>query len=91
MIEDTPSYEELLKTIENLKTENEELKIRLKKYTNPDRRKKYYQNHKAELLEKQKLYNNKNPSYKPTKEQKKEYNKRAYEKRKREKEINNSK
>ena len=29
--------------IDELEKENEELKAKLKKYTNPDRRKKYYQ------------------------------------------------
>ena len=46
-----------------LKQENEELKNkvieleeRLKKYTAPQRHKKYYENHKEEILEKQKEY-----------------------------------
>ena len=65
-----------------LKQENDELKSkiieleeRLKKYTAPARSKTYYENHKEELLEKMK-------KYKPTPEQIKERNKKAYLKRK---------
>jgi len=65
-----------------LKKENEELKNkvieleeRLKKYTAPARSKIYYENHKEELLEKMK-------KYKPTPEQIKEKNRKAYLKRK---------
>jgi hypothetical protein len=65
-----------------LENENAELKQkivdleeRLKKYTAPSRSKTYYENHKEELLEKMK-------KYKPTPEQIKERNKRAYLKRK---------
>jgi hypothetical protein len=68
--------------IENLEKENEELKQRvaeleekLKKYTAPARSKTYYENHKEELLEKMK-------KYKPTPEQIKEKNRKAYLKRK---------
>ena len=66
----------------SLKQENEELKKRvaeleerLKKYTAPARSKTYYENHKEELLEKMK-------KYKPTPEQIKEKNRKAYLKRK---------
>ncbi len=65
-----------------LENENAELKLkiveleeRLKKYTAPSRSKTYYENHKEELLEKMK-------KYKPTPEQIKERNKKAYLKRK---------
>jgi hypothetical protein len=65
-----------------LKEENEQLKKRvaeleehLKKYTAPARSKTYYENHKEELLEKMK-------KYKPTPEQIKEKNRKAYLKRK---------
>lgn len=68
--------------IQLLKKENEELKNkvieleeRLKKYTAPARSKTYYENHKEELLEKMK-------KYKPTPEQIKEKNRKAYLKRK---------
>lgn len=69
--------------IEKLKLEIDDLKERLKKYTNPERRKKYYQIHKDELKEKN--YNK--SDWKPTKEQKKEYNKKYYEKKKLEKKL----
>jgi hypothetical protein len=67
----------------NLKIENDalkqrvnELETRLTKYTNPTRNKKYYHENKDEIKQKQ---------YAPsiiTPEQRKEYNKRAYQKRK---------
>ena len=67
----------------NLKIENDalkqrvnELETRLTKYTNPTRNKKYYHENREEIKQKQ---------YAPsiiTPEQRKEYNKRAYQKRK---------
>ena len=83
-------YEQLLLDYDKLQTENAELKkingnleVRLKKYTAPERNKKYYQNHKEEIKEKVKKYV-KETNYKPTitKEKQKEYNKRAYLKQK---------
>jgi hypothetical protein len=75
--------------LELLKKENEELKNkvieleeRLKKYTAPARSKTYYENHKEELLEKMK-------KYKPTPEQIKEKNRKAYLKRKEKQENEN--
>ena len=50
-------------------------KEHLKKYTYPSRNKKYYENNKAVVIER-------NKKYKSTPEQIKEYNKRAYLKRK---------
>jgi len=69
-------YDELIKT-------KDELEIRLKKYTSPERNKKYYQNHKEELKEKVKEYNKKT-NYKASipKEKQKEYNRQAYLNRK---------
>jgi hypothetical protein len=71
-----------MEEIDIIKNENAELKQkiveleeRLKKYTAPSRSKIYYENHKEELLEKMK-------KYKPTPEQIKERNKKAYLKRK---------
>jgi hypothetical protein len=64
----------------NLEKANEEiqkLKEHLKKYTAPARRKKYYEAHKGELLEKTKKYD-----YVETKEQRREYNKKYYLKKK---------
>jgi len=82
--------EELIKEINILKgelekTKNElvETKEHLKKYTAPSNMKKYYQNHKEEIIKKVKEYKEKN-NYKPNidKEKRKEYNKLAYQKRK---------
>ena len=53
-----------------------ELEERLQKYTNPTRNKKYYHENKEEI--KQRQY----ARPKITPEQRKEYNKRAYQKRK---------
>jgi hypothetical protein len=70
--------EELNKVIQQLKDENEKLKNELletkehlKKYTAPARHKTYYENHKLELLAK-------NKEYKVPPEKKKEYARTAY-------------
>jgi hypothetical protein len=49
-------YLNSLDTIQALENELEETKIRLKKYTAPDRKKKIYQAHKEEIKEKVKEY-----------------------------------
>lgn len=74
--------EELVKKIifleeenENLKSELHETKEHLKKYTAPLRHKTYYENHKEEILAKQK-------SYMVPVEKKKEYARNAYLKKK---------
>ena len=54
-----------------LKLELEEIKEHLKKYTAPLRHKTYYENHKEEILGKQKFYI-------VSEEKKKEYARRAY-------------
>ena len=59
----------------NLKSELEYTKEHLKKYTAPSRHKIYYENHKEELLSKQKTYI-------VSPEKKKEYARRAYLKKK---------
>jgi len=73
--------------ISELEKENIELKEHLKKYTAPTRYKKYYENHKEEILQRNKEYIEKT-NYKTivSAERKKEYNKRAYLKK-----INNLK
>jgi hypothetical protein len=75
--------EELLKEIDALKQENIELKNHLKKYTAPARHKAYYENHKEEVLAR-------NKAYQISPEKKKEYARTAYlnkkEKLKKEKE-----
>ena len=73
--------------INELEKEIIELKEHLKKYTAPTRYKKYYENHKEELLQKNKEYIKKtnyfkNYEYTVSPDKKKEYNKRAYLKRK---------
>ena len=74
-------YENALSDIILLKKEIDSLNDRLKKYTAPFRSKKYYHQHKDEILEKQKEYNK---AYMKglDPEKIKEYNKRAYQKRK---------
>ena len=62
--------------IEKLQLEIKELKERLKKYTNPERNKKYYENNKDMII----MRNNSRPSL--TSEQKRIYNKNYYEKKK---------
>ena len=65
----------LKKEIEELRGKVSELEEKLKKYTAPSRSKKFYENHKEELLEKMK-------KYKPSPEKLKETNRKAYLKRK---------
>jgi hypothetical protein len=74
--------EEFLFKIKNLEEENKQLKLELeqikehlKKYTSPERNKKFYKEHKEELLQKMKD----NPI---TSEKRKEYNKKYYLKKK---------
>ena len=77
--------EELIKKIENLKKENENLKNvlnetqeHLKKYTAPNK-KVYYENHKEEIKAKVKKYKEKTNYYANLSlDKKKEYAKRAY-------------
>lgn len=60
---------------EILKFELQETKEHLKKYTSPERNKKFYEEHKEELLDKMKL--------RPiSSEKRKEYNKKYYLKKK---------
>jgi hypothetical protein len=68
-------YEKVLRKTKELENKIVELEQHLKKYTAPNRSKKYYQEHKEEIIAQIKS----NP---PTTEKKREYNKRCYEKRK---------
>jgi len=69
--------------IQELKKQVCELQEQLKKYTAPTRSKKLYQNHKEELKQKSREYKEKtNYDANIPKDRKKEYKKRAYEKRK---------
>jgi hypothetical protein len=81
-------YNELLKLFEEIKNENNELKIKndelfthLKKYTAHNGSKTYYQKNKNVILEKNKEYVRAYKDQLPP-EKIKEYNKRAYENRK---------
>jgi hypothetical protein len=75
-----------------LENELKDTKEHLKKYTAPSNMKKYYQNHKEEIIKKVKEYKEKN-NYKPIidKEKRKEYNKIAYQKRKEKNKFENIK
>ena len=69
--------------INELEKEIIELKEHLKKYTAPSRNKKYYENHRDEIIQKSKEYKEKTGNKKVVSPEKiKEYNKKAYEKRK---------
>jgi 5-methylcytosine-specific restriction endonuclease McrA len=73
--------EQLINKIKNLEEENNTLKEHLKKYTAPSRSKSYYENHKEEIKQKVKNYKE-NTNYTPTQDQKREWAKRAYQKKK---------
>jgi hypothetical protein len=76
-------YDNLLLEFNKIKEENIQLSNHLKKYTAPERSKKYYENHKEECKLKVKEYKEKTEySKKPPPEKIKEYSKRAYEKKK---------
>ena len=69
----------LLEKIQQLELKNKELEEKLKTYTAPSRRKTYYENHKEELIQKNKEYKEKtNYVYEVSPEKKKEYARRAY-------------
>lgn len=73
-------YEKVLQKTKELENKIIELEQHLKKYTAPNRSKKYYKEHKEEIIAQAKS----NP---PTSEKKREYNKRCYEKRKQQHKI----
>ena len=68
---------------ETKKLQDELIKTKehLKKYTAPASSKVYYEKHKEEQKQRVKTYKE-NTNYKPTAEQKKEYNRQSYLKRK---------
>jgi hypothetical protein len=76
--------ENFIVEINNLNNKINELSQHLKKYTSPNRNKKFYENHKEEIIKKVIEYKEKNKDKikKPDPEKIKEYNKRAYERRK---------
>lgn len=80
----------LKEELEKIKNELIETKEHLKKYTAPTRSKTYYENHREEVIQKVKNYKEAiQYKHTPTPEQKKEYNKRAYLKRKEKSTIEN--
>jgi hypothetical protein len=73
---DEQSY---INKINELEKENAELKEKLKNYTAPKRSKKFYENHKSEILIKNKEYKEKtNYNVNLSQEKKKEYARQAY-------------
>jgi len=72
----------LKQRINNLEKDLLETKEHLKKYTAPKRSKKFYQEHKEELIQKMKEYQQLNPPKPVSSEKRKEYNKIAYLKKK---------
>ena len=83
------SIEKLIEENKILKEKINELTEHLKKYTAPKRNKKFYENHKEEIIKKVMEYKEKNKDKKSDPEKIKEYNRRAYLKRK-EKNTENS-
>lgn len=82
--------EDMINKINEYELNTNELKEKLKKYTAPKRNKTFYENHKEEIIKKNKEYikKNKDNLKKPDPEKIKEYNKKAYEKRKQQNNIN---
>ena len=76
------SIEKLIEENKLLKEKINELTEHLKKYTAPCRNKKFYENHKEEIKKKVMEYKEKNKEKKQDPEKIKEYNRRAYLKRK---------
>ena len=72
---------EILEENAKLKEELETTKEHLKKYTAPSYKKEYYEKNKDVINERNRKYKDAT-NYKPTPEQKKEYNKQAYLRRK---------
>jgi hypothetical protein len=62
---------DLKEELAKLRVELEEVKEKNKKYTNPERSKRYYEKNKALVIER-------NKKYKSTPEQRKEYNRKSY-------------
>jgi hypothetical protein len=83
------SIEKLIEENKILKEKINELTEHLKKYTAPKRNKKFYENHKEEIIKKVMEYKEKNKDKKSDPEKIKEYNRRAYLKRKEKNTENN--
>ncbi len=82
------SIEKLIEENKLLKEKINELTEHLKKYTAPKRNKKFYENHKEEIIKKVMEYKEKNKDKKQDPEKIKEYNRRAYLKRKEKNTVN---
>ena len=78
---DEEKMKEILEENAKLKEELQATKEHLKKYTAPASRKEYYEQNKDIINERNRKYKE-TTNYKPTPEQKKEYNKQAYLRRK---------
>ena len=76
------TIEKLIEENKLLKEKINELTEHLKKYTAPCRNKKFYENHKEEIIKKVMEYKEKNKNKKQDPEKIKESNRRAYLKRK---------
>ena len=83
------TIDKLIEENKLLKEKINELTEHLKKYTAPKRNKKFYENHKEKIIKKVIEYKEKNKDKKSDPEKIKEYNRRAYLKRK-EKNTENS-
>ena len=84
-MDDKTKIKELAEENAKLKEELQVTKEHLKKYTAPASSKVYYEKHKEQQKQRVKEYQqrtNYKSDYKPTPEQKKEYNRREYLKRK---------
>ena len=82
------SIEKLIEENKLLKEKINELTEHLKKYTAPKRNKKFYENHKEEIIKKVMEYKEKNKDKKADPEKIKEYNRRAYLRRKEKNAVN---
>jgi undecaprenyl pyrophosphate synthase len=83
------TIDKLIEENKLLKEKINELTEHLKKYTAPKRNKKFYENHKEEIIKKVMEYKEKNKDKKSDPEKIKEYNRRAYLKRKEKNTENN--
>jgi hypothetical protein len=84
MCDNCEEYKNKIKLLEEMNKELGDevnnLKERLKKYTNPERRKRYYEQHKEEMKEKAKEYSKK--AYEKNPEKIKENTKKTYQQKK---------
>ncbi len=79
VVPDNVNYKEMY---DKLLIEYNEIKDKLKKYTSPERNKKYYEKNKEKIIEKVRTNQKK-----PTSDKIKEYNKKSYQNRKLKKQL----